>query len=138
MLPLVGRLMSAFMAVQATRATLATLEEGENEAGEGEDSGASAELPPAELAAAKQCAANLLRANTVAEEIAPSGTHSTLLQLTSSARSVVCSQTCLVEGGFSMTGDDNCFRNSRWRAMEVWHGCFRELSVHRRSTMKIK
>ncbi|EIE21844.1 hypothetical protein COCSUDRAFT_56295 [Coccomyxa subellipsoidea C-169] len=63
--PLLSRLSVDEEMGLATRATLATLEEGENEGGDGEDSGASAELPPAELAAARQCAANLLRANTV-------------------------------------------------------------------------
>lgn len=60
--------------MQSTRSTLATLEEGDNEEGEGADGGAAAEVPPAELAAAKQCAADLLRANTVVGELAsPSG-----------------------------------------------------------------
>ncbi len=70
--------------LQSRRTTLTTLDEGDNENDEG-GSEAAPEACTAEMAAAKECAAELLRTNTLVEEIAfPSGAKSLQLPFNSS------------------------------------------------------
>lgn len=59
------------LSVQSRRTTLTSVDEGHNEDCGEADGTAEAEVPAAELAAANQCAVNLLRASTLVEEITP-------------------------------------------------------------------
>ncbi len=81
---IVSRLNEAVWGVlQSRRTTLTTLDEGDCEDDEA-GSEAAPEASTAEMAAAKQCAAELLRTNTLVEEIAfPSGAHFLQLPITS-------------------------------------------------------